>query len=115
MILAIRIKAPERGDDQGRNKKPMDSWIHTETRGAPPIQAGGRTLTLFSQALTVKIPRIPVGLVWNRPASVLVSGEGGQEEILPVKDVTRQVIWSLWGAALVTAILAGIARRKHWI
>ncbi len=35
------------------------------------------------------------GLIWNRPKAVIVRTPDGQENILPVRDVTRLVIWSM--------------------
>ncbi len=80
--------------------------IRYETRAGQPIQAAGRRITPFSKALIIRFPGFPGGLIWNRPVSVAVTGEDGQEQVIPVVDVTRMAIWGLFsGWLMVMAIL----------
>lgn len=44
------------------------------------------------------------GMIWNRPSSVFVRADSGEEHVLPVQDVTRQ----LQIRAAAAGILAGL-------
>jgi hypothetical protein len=89
-------------------------FINVETRGSEPFSAGGNTLTLFSQSLTIRLPFsfLHGGLIWNRPVSVLAVAPDGQEQIIPIKDPTRQAQWSLLFASLGSMLLMFAISRK---
>jgi hypothetical protein len=93
----------------------LDRFITLENKTSQPITANGNKLTLFSQALTVRLPGLKGGLVWNRPLSVLIQTADGQETVQPVPDVTRQAIWGLLGISIVAPIFAWllIGRRRN--
>ena len=59
--------------------------------------------------MLLRFPGLRGGLVWNRPAGVIVD-ENGESITVPTRDVTRLVQWSLLalgaGAALAIAIRA---------
>ena len=61
-----------------------------------------------SRALVIHSRRIPVGLVWNRPNAIAVTGADGQEQILPIYNETRrrQMMWL--GAGLFGSLLIGL-------
>jgi hypothetical protein len=93
----------------------MPALVRIENRAGDPIQNGDRTLTPFSKALILQLPGMPGGLIWNRPASVLARSADGQEQVIPIQDITRQAIFGLYGACLAFAIamlLVGGRRRK---
>jgi hypothetical protein len=91
----------------------MSNLVEIEVRGGEPIIHGGHTLTPFSRSVRVKIPGLPGGLIWNRPVSVLAHSADGQEEIIPIHDVTRQIQWSLLGAGLAFGILSWLISRRR--
>ena len=92
----------------------MHKLITIEHHTAPPVRHGNMTITAFSKVLRLNIPGFPGGLVWNWPDSVLVSNSNGDEQIIPVRDVTRQTLWVLAGlTALVTAIILSIGFHKE--
>ena len=64
-------------------------WITLESRAGETVQAGSRRLTPLSRLVRVQIPGWQGGLVWNRPSAVLVTEPDGEEQQLPVRDVTR--------------------------
>ena len=86
--------------------------IEYETHAGQPIQAGLVKITPFSKALVIRLPGLQGGLVWNRPASLLVQTADGQEQVLPVVDVTRRAQWLLLGAGLLGAALIWMLYRK---
>ncbi len=91
------------------------SWLTIETRTGEPVTAGNLQLIPLAQNIRLQPPGLPVGLIWNRPTAVIVQSPDGQQEILPVPDLTRQ--WQLrilaagLVAALVIRLLVGSSRR----
>lgn len=79
------------------------SWIRYETRAATPILIGKSRLVLFSRAWVIPLPRLSGGLVWNRPAAVLVVSPEGGEAILPIFDLTRRIQWILLAIGAIGA------------
>lgn len=69
------------------------------------LKLGEGEITPQSRATIVQLPGVSGGLVWNRPAGVLVNWSDGTEAVLPIRDVTRiaQV------ALLAMGFLGGLA------
>jgi hypothetical protein len=88
------------------------SFINNETKAGKPIQAGGTTIVPFANSIRVRMPFVKGGLIWNRPVSVAVQTAQGQEYILPVQDVTRQILIALFGATLISSMLILFFSRK---
>lgn len=78
----------------------MPEFLSIETRAAATLQRQGYQVTPFVQTVRLQIPGLPSGLIWNRPVSILVASDSGEEQVLPVRDPTRQAILALLGAAL---------------
>lgn len=83
----------------------MPQFLQMETNSGETITASGNKLTPFSRALHIQIPGLPGGLIWNRPISILAQTADGNEEILQVRDVTRQVQWALLAASILSTML----------
>lgn len=77
-----------------------------------PLYIGNRELTLYSRALRIPFPAHVGGIVWNRPVFFSVKTSAGQEEILPIRDVTRLVQLALLAACLATVFVVSVARRR---
>lgn len=88
------------------------SLINVETKAGKVIQAGDATITPFANSIQIRLPFVQGGLVWNRPVAVAVQTARGQEYILPVQDVTRQILFALIGASLVSSVLLLLFSRK---
>jgi hypothetical protein len=91
----------------------MSRWMRIETRSGEPISSGNLTLVPFSQSIRFKFPFWIGGVIWNRPVSVLVQGADGQETVLPVPDVTRQVQISLLTASLFSVLFFWVFYRTR--
>lgn len=89
------------------------SLINVETKAGKAIHAGDTTIIPFANSMRVRIPIIQGGLVWNRPVAVAVQTAQGQEYILPIQDVTRQILLALMGASLVSSVLLLLFSRKY--
>jgi hypothetical protein len=83
----------------------MTEFLNVEIRAGQPVQVGKRTITPFAQSFQLTFPGWIGGLIWNRPVSVLVQDEDGQEEVIPIPDVTRQTIWAFAGLSLVFTLV----------
>jgi len=86
----------------------MPGPLTCEYQAGTEIQAGDKKLTPFIKTWRFKAPGSNFAMTWNRPDSVLARSATGQEQILPIPDLTRRIIWSLLGACLGAALLAGI-------
>ena len=85
-----------------------------QTTNGKQIIVDDLTITPEAQALTVRVPF--GGLVWNRPTAVLVE-QNGEQRRLPVIDVTRTAVFTLYslaiGATLGTLLALLLARTNH--
>lgn len=84
----------------------MTEFLNVEIRAGQPVQVGKRTITPFAQSFQLTFPGWIGGLIWNRPVSVLVQDEDGQEEVIPISDVTRQTIWVFTGVSLLLMLVS---------
>jgi hypothetical protein len=89
----------------------MGKIFSREFRSGAPIQAGTFTLVPFSQVVRIQIPGLMGGLIWNRPSSILARTTDGQEFVIPVKDVTRQMQIALIGGAFLASLFYFLAIR----
>jgi len=83
----------------------MPGFIQTETKAGDAITMGETKIVPFSKSVRVQIPGLHGGLIWNRPASLLVTSSDGEEQIIPIVDVTRQALWALLGASTAVFLL----------
>ena len=82
--------------------------IETEIITGETQQVGNFQLTPLSQVLKVKSSGNHAVFFWNRPKAVIVRTLDGQEQVLPVTDVTRIAIWAMLAGGLLGAILVRI-------
>ena len=88
-------------------------WITLESHAGEAVQAGARRLTPISSVVRLDIPGWRGGVVWNRPAAILVSEPDGQEQLLPVRDITRITQLLVLGAGLLGSWLIWLAFRRR--
>jgi hypothetical protein len=86
--------------------------INNETKAGKPITFEGTTIVPFANSIHVRMPFIQGGLIWNRPVAVAIQTARGEEYVLPIQDVTRQILFALMGASLISSILIYIFARK---
>jgi hypothetical protein len=87
-------------------------FFELENRVGMPVQAGAYRLLPISRALILKFPGTRGGIIWNRPVSVVAQTLDGQEQVLPVRDVTRQVQLALFGGALLGTLVMWVFRKQ---
>jgi hypothetical protein len=86
----------------------MPGRLTCEYQAGEEIQAGEQTLMPFSKVWRFQAPGGRFSMTWNRPAAVLARAASGEEQILPIPDLTRRIIFSLLGVCVGAALLAGI-------
>lgn len=86
--------------------------IGSQIKIGETMQVGKYRLTPVTRVLKVQIPGYHAGLIWNRPKAVMVRTVDGQEQVLPVTDITRILIWAMLTGGLLGAILTGILYRS---
>lgn len=78
-----------------------------------PVAAGKTRVFPITKAFRLVAPGRRAGLVWNRPSAVLVRTPDGTEQILQIRDITRETQLTLLGVALVVSIFIWLARRRY--
>jgi hypothetical protein len=91
----------------------LDSFLRVESHTGQPIRVNDTQLRVRSQVLQLRLPLVNGGLIWNRPVAVLVRAANGQEQILPVPDVTRMAVLTLLAFSLGITFLFMLFQRKN--
>ncbi len=91
----------------------LNEIIKWQTVSGEAVTVGDVTVVPQSQALTLRWGRYG-GLVWNRPAAILVE-RGDQTERIPIVDPTRAAQLSLLGFCLSFCMIVFVvsARRRR--
>jgi hypothetical protein len=84
-----------------------------KTLNGRPVKVADTQVYVRSQVLQVRLPSGNGGLIWNRPLSVVMRRQNGQEQILSVPDVTRTAVLTLLVLNLVSTFLWMRFRRKN--
>ena len=87
--------------------------IEMLSKTGEPQRIGKLELTPMNQVLKIQFPGDHGGLIWNRPKAVVVRSDDGQEQILPVTDVTRVAIWAMLAGGILGAIIMGLTFRRR--
>ena len=90
--------------------------VKTEKLAGKPIQAGQARLIPIETAIRCQPPGMWGVLLWQRPTAVIVQHPDGVEEVLPIRDATRQAQLTLLGIGLLGSILILLAsglRKNH--
>jgi hypothetical protein len=87
--------------------------IERKIRTGEPVQVGDFEVTPQTRVLKIQLPSYHSGLIWNRPKAVIIRTADGQERTLPVRDVTRMVIWAMLAGGLLGAMLIRMMNRKN--
>ena len=90
----------------------MPAAFRIQTLTGKPVIVNSIELRVRSQVIQLRFPFIHGGLIWNRPVAVLVRTADGQDQILPVSDVTRTVVLMLLLFSLAGTLLLRLFQRK---
>lgn len=86
--------------------------LRIETLTGQPVSVKDTRLRLRSQVIQFRLPGARGGLIWNRPVAVVLSTPDGQEQILPIRDVTRTAVLALLALSLGSTFVLMLFRRK---
>lgn len=90
------------------------NFFSIETKAGKPVMVGGTRVIPFARVLRIQFPGVQGGFIWNRPVSVLATTPDGEEQVLPIPDVTRDAQLKILGAGLVGSILIGLIFRTFY-
>ena len=88
------------------------SLIENESYIGETRRVGSYEITPVNQVIKIQVPGKHAGFIWNRPRSVVVTGDDGQEQVLPVVDVTRIAMWAMLAGGILGALAVGLMRRQ---
>lgn len=88
------------------------SLLRVETLTGQSIRVKNAELRVRSQIVQLRFPVANGGLIWNRPVAVLVRRRDGQEQMLPILDLTRIVVFTLVGLCFGCMFLLILFRHK---
>jgi hypothetical protein len=86
--------------------------IEREIRTGEAQHVGDFEITPQTNVFMIKLRGRHGGLIWNRPKAVIVRTIDGEETLLPVQDVTRNILWGMLAGGLVGAMLIGMMYRN---
>jgi hypothetical protein len=89
------------------------SLLRIESLTSQPIKVKDTQVRVRSQVVQLRFPFIHGGLIWNRPVAVLVRTADGQDQVLPVPDVTRNAVLMLFMLSLAGTFLFRLFQRKR--
>ena len=90
----------------------MPFKFETEYHKGKTYESNNRKITLFSKSTSWFFPGNSGGVIWNRPANILVEDHDGEETILPVTDVTRRNLWVIFGIVAAFTV-AGVVFKPN--
>jgi hypothetical protein len=90
----------------------LTSVLRIQILTGQPIKVKDTQLRVRSQVVQLQLPFISGGLIWNRPIAVLVHTADGQDQILPIPDLTRTALLTLLVLSLAGTFLLVLFRRK---
>jgi hypothetical protein len=84
----------------------LRQYTNTQVQLGKPMRVGEGEITPYSRSTTVLFPGMAGGLVWNRPAGVLVNQSDGSEVTLLIRDATRIAQITLLAIGLLGGLTA---------
>ena len=87
--------------------------IQFEKRLESKIKVGSAVITPIKKNLKVTFPGSSGGLVWSRPAAVLVRTRNGVEQEFPIHDITRRAQITVLGFGLLGALLIWMVNKAR--
>jgi hypothetical protein len=76
--------------------------LELETQAQAPVDWGGWRVIPYTQALRLRAPFWPAGLIWIRPLRLEVFAPDQSHRRLAVRDLTRLLLLGIGGLALLS-------------
>lgn len=87
----------------------MNKIITWQKQTGTAYQIDDTTIIPQSQLLQIKLPF--GGFVWHRPTGILVE-RNGRLDTIPIRDVTRIALWTLFGLTILINLFIFIGKRR---
>jgi hypothetical protein len=88
------------------------SLLRVETLTGQSIRVKNTEIRVRSQVIQFRFPLATGDMIWNRPVAVVVRALDGQEQILPILDLTRIAVLTLVGLCFASMFLLILFRPK---
>ena len=85
--------------------------IQIENRLESGVKIGSAIVYPIKKNVKVSLPGGSGGLVWSRPSAVLIRTRDDEEQVLPIRDVTRAAQLTLLGFGLLGALLIWLVKK----
>ena len=89
-----------------------NSLLRIETLTSQPLRIKDIELRVRSQIVQLRIPIANGGLIWNRPVAAVIQTADGQDQTLPIRDVTRATVLALMAFCLASTFLLILFKRR---
>ncbi len=90
----------------------MKDCIYTENQSGGTTFFQGTSITPFFQSVKLALPGFPFSFIWKRPISVLLTNKNGKETVIPIQDITRQIILGIFGFSLMFWIVTKLTFKE---
>ncbi len=91
----------------------MSKRLSIVTKRSYPFEVGDATVKLLSRSLRFQPASYRWALIWQRPKAVVVRKQNGDQEILPIRNVTRRAQLIIIGLGLLVSLLIWLGLRKR--
>jgi len=91
----------------------MSKRLSIVTKRSYPFEVGNATVKLLSRSLRFQPASYRWALIWQRPKAVVVRKQNGDQEILPIRNVTRRAQLIIIGLGLLVSLLIWLGLRKR--
>ena len=82
-----------------------------ETHAGEPIEVGRSKIVPLAKVVRYQKPGWLGGVIWNRPIAVVVQTEDEEEQVIPIRDVTRIAQIAIVGSGLLVILMAWLLTR----
>lgn len=90
----------------------MTGWLSTEIQSGETVLLRDASITTFFQTIRFNPPGFPFRFIWKWPVSLLITNPDGKETVIPIQDVTRQIILGILGCSLMFWLITRLQKRR---
>lgn len=89
----------------------MTNWLMSETKPSNPNRVRGMLITPFFHSVIINLPGFPIFLVWKRPVSIHIADSRQNETVIPIQDVTRNIILGVLASSILFWLITSKGRK----
>lgn len=91
----------------------MSKRLSIVTKRSYPFEVGDTTVKLLSRSLRFQPASYRWALIWQRPKAIVVRQQDGEQQILPIHDITRRTQVIILAMGLLVSLLIWLGLRKR--